>query len=429
MKLEGGEGLVLKALLELQEDSGSYVEDARLAAASKMFVEDVRDWLETLEGKGCVERTRLTDGVSAYVTGKGKQALRDWLETYVTGKGKQALKPTEPPLREDNEQSARKGLRDLALLLQMPEVRDKVVMFKGVFQSDCTRKIAQVFEFKTLHDKLQDLQIGYRPIARLMRRAGSGEPDWDDVDMEGENLLGLLDDLVKVARGVSLAAKVSLWVVRLESAGKLFSQAVADRDKDKLNSACAIIDETLVKQLSEFNRRLIDAVRVLNLPLLVSCLSEVREKLVGMPLDEAASGRLAGFIKGLDALAEMSERLAAQVARHDDFQNIEDGLTTVHGAICENFDIFLIIWAPACEMIRGAGGDAWPEPLRAAADAVSAAACDRNPTKTETLFQKFRVQLSRLFKNADTDLLQMCRQLQDLGKELAATLLDMTSHG
>ena len=41
-----------------------------------MAVQDVRDWLETLEGKGFVERTRLTDGFSAYVTAKGKQALR-----------------------------------------------------------------------------------------------------------------------------------------------------------------------------------------------------------------------------------------------------------------------------------------------------------------------------------------------------------------
>ena len=57
-----------------------------------------------------------------------------------------------------------------------------------------------------------------------------------------------------------------------------------------------------------------------------------------MPLDEAASGRRAGFIKGLDALAEISEKWAAQVARHDEFQNIEDELTSAHGAIREDFD-------------------------------------------------------------------------------------------
>ena len=76
MELEGGERIVLKTLLDLQGDTGDYVDDARLAAASKMFVQDVRDWLETLGGKGFVERTRGIDGFSAYVTAKGKQALR-----------------------------------------------------------------------------------------------------------------------------------------------------------------------------------------------------------------------------------------------------------------------------------------------------------------------------------------------------------------
>src|SRR5208337_3054199 len=76
MKLEGGERLVLKSVADLQGSSTDYVDDFRLAVATKMRVEDVRDWLETLEGKGFVERIRLTDGFSAYVTAKGKQALR-----------------------------------------------------------------------------------------------------------------------------------------------------------------------------------------------------------------------------------------------------------------------------------------------------------------------------------------------------------------
>jgi hypothetical protein len=76
MKLEGGERLVLKTLRDLQGDSTDYVGDARLAAATRMFVQDVRDWLETLEGKGFVERSRGIDAFSAYVTAKGKQALR-----------------------------------------------------------------------------------------------------------------------------------------------------------------------------------------------------------------------------------------------------------------------------------------------------------------------------------------------------------------
>ena len=65
MKLEGGERLVLRSLLDLQGDSQEYILDSRLAAATRMAVQDVRDWLETLEGKGFVERTRHIDGFNA----------------------------------------------------------------------------------------------------------------------------------------------------------------------------------------------------------------------------------------------------------------------------------------------------------------------------------------------------------------------------
>jgi hypothetical protein len=76
MRLEGGERLVLTALKDLQGDSNEYLDDARLAAATKLAVQDVRDWLEILEGKGFVERARTAGGFSAYVTARGKQALR-----------------------------------------------------------------------------------------------------------------------------------------------------------------------------------------------------------------------------------------------------------------------------------------------------------------------------------------------------------------
>jgi predicted transcriptional regulator len=62
MKLEGGERLVLKILRDLQGDSTDYVDDSNLATTTKMLVEDVRDWLEPLEGKGFVERARGTAG-------------------------------------------------------------------------------------------------------------------------------------------------------------------------------------------------------------------------------------------------------------------------------------------------------------------------------------------------------------------------------
>ncbi len=70
----------------------------------------------------------------------------------------------------------------------------------------------------------------------------------------------------------------------------------------------------------------------------------------------------ASFIKGLDALAEVGERFAAQVVRHDEFQSIENELSSAPELIRDDFDKFLIIWTPVCEVIRARG--ATPGPSR-----------------------------------------------------------------
>ncbi len=76
MNLEAGERLVLKTLLDLQGDLNENVDDARIAGTAKMLVKDVRDWLETLEGKGFIERIRQTAGFTTYITAKGRLALK-----------------------------------------------------------------------------------------------------------------------------------------------------------------------------------------------------------------------------------------------------------------------------------------------------------------------------------------------------------------
>jgi hypothetical protein len=324
------------------------------------------------------------------------------------------------------------GLRDLAALLKTPEIREKVVMFKEVFLSACAQ-ISLVRECKRLHDKLQEVQAAYRTVARLRQVAGSGGPDWERLDVDGDYLLGLLGELVKEAREGEFTAKQSLWIVKFESSEKVFSQAVTARDARRLESACTVIEGSISKKLLDFNIALISAVRMLNLPSLVGCLSEIRRKLEGMLLDEVAKKRFESFTRGLEALEEMSARWEAMVAQHDELQSIDDALATAPGATREDFDCFLMIWSPIYEEIRRSARGAWPDRLRstadavdAAADAVDAAASERNSNKTERLFEKLRDLFSRFFKNFNSDMLRECLKLEDLGRELK-TLLEMTS--
>ena len=53
---------------------------------------------------------------------------------------------------------------------------------------------------------------------------------------------------------------------------------------------------------------------------------------------------------------------------------------------------------------------------------------ERNPSKTTTVFKKFRNQLGLLFNKADDDLLKTCKRLQALGKELTM-VLEIVGHG
>ena len=77
MALEGSERKVLHAIVREQGNAqAGYVEDSKIAEIAYLRIEEVRDYLETVEGKGYVERSIGVSGHSAYITAKGRQELR-----------------------------------------------------------------------------------------------------------------------------------------------------------------------------------------------------------------------------------------------------------------------------------------------------------------------------------------------------------------
>ena len=74
-QFQGSERLILQIILDSPKNSAGYVEDTQIAVASKTSLQDVQNWLETLESKGFVERAKQIGGFSAHVTAKGKLAL------------------------------------------------------------------------------------------------------------------------------------------------------------------------------------------------------------------------------------------------------------------------------------------------------------------------------------------------------------------
>ena len=77
MALEGSERKLLHAIVREQGNAqAGYVEDSKIAEIAYLSIGDVRDCLETLEGKECVQRSIGVGGYSAYITAKGRLELK-----------------------------------------------------------------------------------------------------------------------------------------------------------------------------------------------------------------------------------------------------------------------------------------------------------------------------------------------------------------
>src|SRR5271157_5869666 len=74
-KLFGAQRMVLQALLEAQGDTGAFVEDSRIAQATRISLRDMRDWFLTLDNDELVDLALTENGMSASLTAKGRLTL------------------------------------------------------------------------------------------------------------------------------------------------------------------------------------------------------------------------------------------------------------------------------------------------------------------------------------------------------------------
>jgi len=100
MALEGSERKILHAILREQGEAlAGYVDDFKIAEIAYLSIEEVRDCLETLEAKDCVQRSLGVHGYSAYITAKGRQELRRSPVISGNDRGECALKIVPKGLR------------------------------------------------------------------------------------------------------------------------------------------------------------------------------------------------------------------------------------------------------------------------------------------------------------------------------------------
>ncbi len=74
-RLFGAQRMVLQAISEAQGDTGSFIEDSRIAQTTQIALRDMRDWFLTLDQDEYVDLALTDGGLKASITPKGRLAL------------------------------------------------------------------------------------------------------------------------------------------------------------------------------------------------------------------------------------------------------------------------------------------------------------------------------------------------------------------
>ena len=105
--LFGAQRMVLQAILDAQGDTQAFIEDSRIAQATRISLRDIRDWFLTLDNDELVDLALTENGMSASVTAKDRLAL---------GLYRPFPTPTQPTAPEPSRSRTKTG-RERALVI------------------------------------------------------------------------------------------------------------------------------------------------------------------------------------------------------------------------------------------------------------------------------------------------------------------------
>jgi hypothetical protein len=328
---------------------------------------------------------------------------------------------------------ARGGLRALIRLMRDPNLAAAVAGCADAFNR-ANEQINLLNEYKTLHDRFQVAEGAYQLVQQQKAFVLVGNTEaWDGLVTHVRSLDASLERLVSDAKGGSLPKVQVLWAGRIEDAR---AELLLGADKENLN----LLNQALEKLNREFgsvpaklNDRMVQTVEQLPLAHVVQKLRLVAVRLAGVALDDQATALCKEFAAGIDALESLDRSLTNFIEDHNCLQVIDDMLRTLtpQPTLQEIKGIWRGLREPM-ETLGLDGGSTWSNQLgglRAKLDAllagVNGSASPDVDRSGRRLFNDYRFSVIRGFNQLDQDLRRLCRQLEQIGKELGELLRRM----
>jgi hypothetical protein len=190
-------------------------------------------------------------------------------------------------------------------------------------------------------------------------------------------------------------------------------------DSGELKKAVWLIERVVAVQPSQINTRLNAVARALPLPVLVSALGTIQQRLAG---PDVRSDRLREFEAGIVSLSALNTDLQALVVEHDRWQAVDLELRRIRSNMRDDLTELELSWPRLKMMIDPltTSGDAWAMELRAESGKLEAGL--GQPARARHSFQRLYSLASDRFYRVDLALKRVCENLRAIGAPLAYVL-------
>lgn len=316
------------------------------------------------------------------------------------------------------------ALDALSVLLENPVIHAAVASGRDLF-AEVLRQITTLGLYKGLHDRFQQMEEraqivdGFRPQLTAQETQAWHLFERSEADLREQ-----------IAEVLALAAKLDArahWLQKLDRAKREMLGGIDQRDPALISRALRSVFAILGQEPWSINVQLAEVARNLPLHALARKLSTVADELTRLELELWQRRQYAIFADGVGEISQLDTQLVRLVSWHDRFQELDNELRQAEGYLDGSGQGLADLWAeiePLHRQICDAGNTmSWA--LRLAHTAAELEQCllarpgDRSALR---LFWSYRAQCNRSFTQVDTDLLQLCGELQRIGRSLEFVL-------
>lgn len=329
--------------------------------------------------------------------------------------------------QESNQREVKSGLFLLAeLVREKPMVRSAVSDFRKEFES-ARQMIEMISYYKRLHDLFQEMEASYNVIVHNDRaRLPQDEAAWDSLIANHYILREPVAALLRTAHPLHSDVHTEYWLKLMRKGQRAMQEAIEERNLERLDRALLFLYRALDRGLPRTNIRLVEAAGDLPLNELVEAMRSISRMLDDYA--ELDSQSVRQFDEATRALAALSGRLDKLIRDHDAWQWIDDELRRIDANLGEDLFELELTWPHLKQVaaeLYGEGDEEWAVALRRLGSFLGEMLGDKSPQSIKRIFQSYRSQASRHFRQIDDQLLQMCQNLQEIAGPLDTLLRNL----